>query len=706
MSFDNSKYDLELNGVGLRIENYRKSEAETFIPRLGSGSQTESEFDLLRSRSIVDFSGGMLQRAWVDDHAFFGSENLFPIYGDSVLYPIKAMTALTGLMGTAAVTASCQTKDYLWIAVNYLSGGTFNSLLRIDTSGTVQAITLPAGVVASNYPITSLIVWNNQVWGCQSGSPTTFYFATSATTATLVGALGGGGGTQMVVWQGAMYATGSGTNDINVTLYRYSGDTTTQGWTSVGAAESKVNDYTASLFKFNGRIMLCRSDGMYAYDGIRLALVDDSSANINVRNYRFPTVLKGYLHYWMQDGMYRYNGSMIEKLYDIGEIGFPKSVCPGKNRLWIAYSNSAYSGSSRYDRSMGYDYTTGTAINGRVAVFDGRSVFTYARTTNDGKPTTEDIAMQGENDRVVWFNDKLYVFTNYSKTNSGRYFTSDTNEQAATGTSAWRFITSVFDADFPMVYKALENIEIIFDGDVSADESIAIEYRVSGFVGSSGWTSLGTILTQTKMLFDVWSALPSGLKFKQIQFRFTGTTTVTYGVKKIIFRYLLAPDMRWQWTFVANCFGDNPVEPLMLKDGTQSTQSVASLRGIIYDSRISATPVGLTDIDQFDLNGAHTNVVTSITLNSTLMFKNSGFVKIDDEIIRYTSKSSTQLLGCTRGVLGTTAAAHADNAAVFLYYRALVRKLQQEQINMDDSDLDRTEDKSKPSQIALVLQEV
>ena len=76
MSFDNLKYDLELAGVGLRVENYRKSEADTFIPRLGSGSQTESEFDLLRSRSIVDFSGGMLQRAWQDDHAYFGSESL------------------------------------------------------------------------------------------------------------------------------------------------------------------------------------------------------------------------------------------------------------------------------------------------------------------------------------------------------------------------------------------------------------------------------------------------------------------------------------------------------------------------------------------------------------------------------------------------------------------------------------------------------
>lgn len=706
MSFDNSKYDLELAGVGLRVENYRKSEADTFIPRLGSGSQTESEFDLLRSRSIVDFSGGMLQRVWQDDHAFFGSESLFPIYGDGVLYPIKQMSALTNLMSSAAVTATCQSADYLWVAMNYLSGGTFNILKRIDTSGNIVSITLPSAVSTSNFPITSMVVWNNQVWCAQSGALNTFYFATSSTSASLVGASGSGSATLMVVWQGALYGTGSGTNDINVTLYRYSGDTSSQGWTSVGFVESKVNDYYSSLFKFNGRIMLSRSDGLYAYDGIRLTVVDDATSNINSRNYRFPSVLKGYLIYWMPDGVYRYNGSIIEKLYDIAEIGFPKSVCSGKNRIWIVYSNSAYSGSSRYDKSMGYDYSSGTAINGRVAVFDGKAVYTYARTSNDGKPGVEDIAGQGENDRSVWFNDKLYVFTYYSKTNSGLYFTANTNEVAATSTASWRFITSIFDADFPMIYKALENIELVFDGDVSADESIAIEYRTSGFVGSSGWNSLGTILTQSKTLFDVYSALPAGLKFKQIQFRFTGTTTVSYGVKKMIFRYILVPDMRWQWTFVANCFGDTPGEPLLLKDGSQSTQAVSLLRGTIYDSRITGIPVGFTDIDQFDLSGAHNNSVTTITLNSTQMLKNSGFIRIDDEIIKYTSKSATQLLNCTRGVLGSSAVSHSDNAAVFAYYRALVRKLQQEQVIMDDSDPDRTEDKSKPSQIAIVLQEV
>ena len=55
---------------------------------------------------------------------------------------------------------------------------------------------------------------------------------------------------------------------------------------------------------------------------------------------------------------------------------------------------------------------------------------------------------------------------------------------------------------------------------------------------------------------------------------------------------------------------------------------------------------------------------TSVTVDSAASFSNSGFVKIDDEIMEYTAKTSTTLTGLIRGALGTTAATHADNATV------------------------------------------
>lgn len=66
------------------------------------------------------------------------------------------------------------------------------------------------------------------------------------------------------------------------------------------------------------------------------------------------------------------------------------------------------------------------------------------------------------------------------------------------------------------------------------------------------------------------------------------------------------------------------------------------------------------------LNGAHDDSITTITVDDTSTFPApaSGKIKIDSEIISYTGKTGTTFTGATRGVDGTLAAAHADNAPV------------------------------------------
>jgi hypothetical protein len=67
------------------------------------------------------------------------------------------------------------------------------------------------------------------------------------------------------------------------------------------------------------------------------------------------------------------------------------------------------------------------------------------------------------------------------------------------------------------------------------------------------------------------------------------------------------------------------------------------------------------------LNGAINNSVTTITVDDTTAFTAAGNILIDSENISYTSKNSTEFLGCTRGLSGTgsgAAASHADNATV------------------------------------------
>ena len=64
------------------------------------------------------------------------------------------------------------------------------------------------------------------------------------------------------------------------------------------------------------------------------------------------------------------------------------------------------------------------------------------------------------------------------------------------------------------------------------------------------------------------------------------------------------------------------------------------------------------------LNGDINDSVTTITLTSSTGFSSAGTVRIGNELITYTGKSSNDLTGCTRGTNSTTAASHSSGVAV------------------------------------------
>lgn len=74
-------------------------------------------------------------------------------------------------------------------------------------------------------------------------------------------------------------------------------------------------------------------------------------------------------------------------------------------------------------------------------------------------------------------------------------------------------------------------------------------------------------------------------------------------------------------------------------------------------------PVG-HDNTTINVGGGIDAVTASITVASTAGFPSSDYIRIQDEVIFYTSIDATHFLGCTRGYQGTTAAVHADTTAV------------------------------------------
>lgn len=79
-------------------------------------------------------------------------------------------------------------------------------------------------------------------------------------------------------------------------------------------------------------------------------------------------------------------------------------------------------------------------------------------------------------------------------------------------------------------------------------------------------------------------------------------------------------------------------------------------------------PLG-SDNTTINVGGGIDGVTQTITVVSTTGFATTGglganVIRIEDEIITYTSVNATQFLNCTRGAMGTTAAAHANSTRV------------------------------------------
>jgi len=100
----------------------------------------------------------------------------------------------------------------------------------------------------------------------------------------------------------------------------------------------------------------------------------------------------------------------------------------------------------------------------------------------------------------------------------------------------------------------------------------------------------------------------------------------------------------------------NPTYPLETE--------LQSSEGFFMD-RIIVMKKPLKDIET-SLDGDHTAAITTISLNAGTggNYPSTGTIIINSETINYTGVLTDDLTGCTRGVLGTTAATHSDGDIV------------------------------------------
>jgi hypothetical protein len=117
-------------------------------------------------------------------------------------------------------------------------------------------------------------------------------------------------------------------------------------------------------------------------------------------------------------------------------------------------------------------------------------------------------------------------------------------------------------------------------------------------------------------------------------------------------------------------------DPIIMDEST--TLKIKHPDHHMYATSNNVTIGGVVSGASTTLNGAMTAAGTTLTLTSGTSFddtsgkysklaNNLWYIKIDDEIMTYTTISTNAVSGLSRGVDSTTAAVHADGATVYLY---------------------------------------
>ena len=240
------------------------------------------------------------------------------------------------------------------------------------------------------------------------------------------------------------------------------------------------------------------------------------------------------------------------------------------------------------------------------------------------------------------------------------------------------------------------------------DTIVGVARKQHAFVDTDGnrYVALGTdkflLLYFEGQLFDI---TPLQTAITGATFTFNGTTTVTlttsadHGIAVGDIIRLSATTLPGGTTGVTTAtFNDINFQVLSVPTSTTLTIQAATAGSASSGGSVTITPyevigpaaqsygygfgIGnyggtITGVSQTELDGSLNADTagtggsgTAVTVDSTTGFDSAGTILVDSELITYTSKSSTQFLGITRGANGTATAgtsngqAHSTNAVV------------------------------------------
>ncbi len=671
------KYNIALEDQGLMLQGlpdtpaYLVSQAPIYSNRFAQGDRTYNDFSFWWFWSQSDFSGGYKNEViWQDDAKFFESE------GVTVSEQVGSIRLNFRLLGTQRTVAD-KNIEYRAFADVGNEGLILYGYNKTDDKGVAWDIDDEAAPV---YTSATLVQLNTAI--------------SADGDSVLIGARGTGGTSSLRSGINASTFVGAFANNVNeivfyeATKYWYIMDDDLQLWKMAYGGTVPSSVAVASLFppytgnnnlsmfwnrgyKWRGRGMIIVGDRIYftipeglgstswrshlwAYDISEIAYVPIYTweTGFGTRSfiardsiiYFFGTnATTNRIEIWK----YSTTAGTMELLHKIGRAGETYTLLTDPVR----------------DQDFIYFGVDDGSSDNQVWVLD-RDDHVYSAVTPPSQFATrlEMLAMGGDGNLAIIKHDHTSEVGN----NSIAYFDAiPKNDRQLTGYVK----TSIHDADVPTIDKLYHSVTINFDTLVSG-HSIAVHYSIDGGVtltslGTVAFTTDGAVNNKTFLFTDAIVA-----KTLMLKFILTGNGgTDTPALNDFSCKFVPMTNYAKTWTVRINC-GDDVLDLA----GFPVPKRGRELSGFLEKAWLTKEILSFQDLEYANtqLNGALTSAATTITVDSTVDFPEVGRLLIDNEEILYTGKTPTTFTGCVRGIHGTAAASHLDNAAVYTGYNRVI----------------------------------
>lgn len=666
------KFHVALDGVGLLLQGapnspaYRVSNSPVYGTRFASGDRDYNDLSQWWYFIQTDWSGGIKNTtSWQDDAKYYYSSNIDTFTEPGVVKLGKSTTLEFDNTGFGA--SEVYDSKLVFYNDNDVLIHMDGDDLRNDSGGAIIA----SGGTSDVYHFCD---YKNYLWLFYNGSSgvrnfdgTTESDKTSLIETPINGIINRAGGG--IVIGGILYIlTGQSNGYISLVRTTAANPTVAGDFTLVWETELAVGADIIGFNTINGSLILMVGDAigtnvlhLYSIDlasGVGVLLKEFSSSSGTARGRRHIRLLGDKLIITVpspsssRDGeIYTYDGSSLTRVFSTDEA---------KELL---------------GEEADVDLTDGCVIAGNYAfwgnlVYDGEHFYNSLKDNSDTttarflpigyNPSTDELMLKSTADTQKVYSVDL----------SGTTYKTGATESA--------FLVFSQHDKLQSVDKLLNSITIGFKG-LAAGQSIEVYYTTSETppVANGSWTLVGTASntldgsSATSKTFN----LPNGTLAKKFWFRINlkSTTSGTPSLTDFTAEYLPLPDYRFQWSLNINC-----ADEVKKLDGRSLVETTArELKARLMRAWMTKSALDFQDVDYATtlLNGTLTDSATTITVDSTQYFPEQGRLKVDDEEIFYTGKTPSTFTGCTRGVRGTRAASHSDNAVINNGYRVLVNDI-------------------------------